>query len=428
MKEKLTVTRRLIAQGQLTADIGEKVAEDTIVGRLDYIPGQMVRLNVADSLGIAPRYIQEKMCKDLNAWIDKNELLALNDEFYTEKTVTSPTSGYIALVSRFLGNVFIREPLPAGPKEPIIVTAEELGLSKLAFMTNCLVKAGTVVDKGRVIIGGKNPYIAPAVGKIRDVSATGGYLVIAPLYQATELTAHIKGTVAEKPDSSTMIIEGYGYRYQGVLGFGGEKVGILKALRQISEDLEAADLTESDRSKVLLVKKGVTLEALKKAEELEIKGFILGSIKAQTLKEYSHEDPLTVFGQRLDIPFTIILMQGFGSAMPDPLFESIAKHEGMLASLDGSTQLRAGVQRPQVLFPLNEELPSDYSEPPLSEGIRVGDRVILVREPYFGVSGTVLEKSAELMNTPAQTQAAMVKLKLDNGVEFLAPQQNCSKI
>ena len=243
MKEKLTVTRRLIAQGQLLASVGDQVEHDTIVGKLDYIPGQMVRINVADILGIAPRYINRKITKDLNSWVEKNEILAQNDEFFSEKEVLSPTSGYIALVSRFLGNVFIREPLPAGPKEPIMVTAEELGLSKLAFMTNCLVKAGTVVDKGRILIGGKNPYASPAVGKIRDVSASGGYLVIAPLYQATELMAHIQGRVVEIPDSSTMIIEGYGYRYQGVFGFGSEQIGFLKVFDQLNRDLEADDLS-----------------------------------------------------------------------------------------------------------------------------------------------------------------------------------------
>ena len=428
MKEKLTVTRRLIAQGQLLASVGDQVEHDTIVGKLDYIPGQMVRINVADILGIAPRYINRKITKDLNSWVEKNEILAQNDEFFSEKEVLSPTSGYIALVSRFLGNVFIREPLPAGPKEPIMVTAEELGLSKLAFMTNCLVKAGTVVDKGRILIGGKNPYASPAVGKIRDVSASGGYLVIAPLYQATELMAHIQGRVVEIPDSSTMIIEGYGYRYQGVFGFGSEQIGFLKVFDQLNRDLEADDLSEDDREKVLLVKHGISLEALKRAEELEVKGLILGRINPKTLREYSHEDPLTVFGQRLDLPFTIILMQGFGSPMPDSLFDQIKTHENMLVALDGSTQLRAGVQRPQVLFPLAESLPEDYVEPGVAKDIEVGDRVIFVREPHFGKSATVLAKSAQLKETPAKTKAAMLTLQLDDGSEFFAPQQNCLKL
>lgn len=427
MKQRLEVTRRLIAQGQLLVKPGQKVAHNTIVGRLDYIPGQMVRCNVADQLGIAPKYIQTKMLKELNDWVDEGEVLAKNDEFYTETTVDSPTSGYVALVSRFLGNVFIRVPLPAGPKEPIWFRAEDLGMSKLAFTAAITVKQGSVVDKGRVLLTSKPPILSPAVGRIREISVTGGYMILAPLYQATELPAHLDGTVVDMPDSSTLVIRGYGYRYQGVLGYGGEQVGLLKPILKETRDLDVDALPDNTSGCILIARGGVTLGALKKAEKIGVKGFILGTLHPSVLREYSHEDPLTIMGQRMDIPFTIIIMQGFGSPMPENLYDSLAAHAAMQASIDGSTQLRAGVQRPQIMISLQESEPDQESPQVVRHSLLPGDQVILIREPHFGKTATILAVSSKLEQTEAGTMAAVVNLRLDSGNELQVPVQNCQK-
>lgn len=428
LKQRLEVTRRLIAQGQLLVKPGQRVSHNTIVGRLDYIPGQMVRCNVADQLGIAPKYIQTKMLKELNDWVDEGEVLAKNDEFYTETTVDSPTSGYVALVSRFLGNVFIRVPLPAGPKEPIWFRAEDLGMSKLAFTAAITVKQGSVVDKGRVLITSKPPILSPAVGRIREISMTGGYMILAPLYQATELFAHLDGSVVDMPDSSSLVIRGYGYKYQGVLGYGGEQVGLLKPILNETRDLEADDLPDHTAGCIVIARGGVTLEALKKAEKIGVKGFILGTLHPKILREYSHEDPLTIMGQRMDIPFTIIIMHGFGSPMPEKLYDSLAAHAAMRASIDGSTQLRAGVQRPQILISLQEPEPEGESLPVVRHSFLPGDQVILIREPHFGETATLLAVHSKLEKTAAGTMAAVVNLRLENGKELQVPVQNCQKL
>ena len=427
MKQRLQVTRRLIAQGQLLVKAGQKVNYNTIVGRLDYIPGQMVRCNVADQLGIAPKYIHKTMLKELNDWVEEGEVLARNDEFYTETTVDSPTSGYVALVSRFLGNVFIRVPLPVGPKEPIWFRAEDYKMSKLAFTAAITVKQGTVVDKGRLLLTTKPPVLSPVVGRVREISVTGGYMILAPMYQATELPAHLDGTVVNIPDASTLIIQGYGYKYQGVLGYGGEQVGPLKPISSQNHDIEASDIPEDASDSILLARGGISFEALKKAEDLGVKGFILGTIHPSILREYSHEDPLTVMGQRMDIPFSLILMQGFGSPMSESLYETIAAHAGMRVAIDGSTQLRAGVQRPQILIALPESEPDDYKEAQPSHNIDPGDTVILIREPHFGASAKVLSISSKLEKTDAGTLAAVANLRLEDGREIKIPIQNCQK-
>jgi len=51
-------------------------------------------------------------------------------------------------------------------------------------------------------------------------------------------------------------------------------------------------------------------------------------------------------------PFTIVVLEGFGEQkLPDDIQAALVAHEGRLALLDGTTQLRVGVRRPQVILP-----------------------------------------------------------------------------
>lgn len=430
MKEKLQVTRRLVAQGQLLAKPGQHVRHDDVIGKLDYIPGQMVRCNVADVLGIDPQNIQKKMTKSLNQWINQGEVLAENREFYTSTQLFSPTSGYIALISRFLGNVFIREPLPAGPKDPIWYRADELGMSKLAFAAGITVKQGTVVDRGRVLITNlKPPLLAPAVGKIREISNTEGYMILVPLYQPTELLAHLDGVVKEISETGTLVIESYGYRFQGVMGFGSERVGPLRPLLADERDLDVNDIPDDVKGCVVLARGGVTLAALRQLEQLEISGLVVGSLDQEVLRQFSHEEPLMIMGQRMELPFTLIMMQGFGSPMPESAYQAMAEHAGMLTAIDGSTQLRAGVIRPEILISLAEEIPPETkTAPPAALNLQVNDAVILIREPHFGSIGRVTAISADLQATAAGTNASLALIQLDQGECLAVPVQNCQKL
>jgi hypothetical protein len=46
------------------------------------------------------------------------------------------------------------------------------------------------------------------------------------------------------------------------------------------------------------------------------------------------------------------VLRGFGEQkLPDDVRAALAAHEGRLALLDGTTQLRVGVRRPQIILP-----------------------------------------------------------------------------
>jgi hypothetical protein len=50
--------------------------------------------------------------------------------------------------------------------------------------------------------------------------------------------------------------------------------------------------------------------------------------------------------------FTLVMTGGFGSQSHDEgLLAALSAHEGRLALVDGTTQLRVGVRRPRIILP-----------------------------------------------------------------------------
>ena len=61
---------------------------------------------------------------------------------------------------------------------------------------------------------------------------------------------------------------------------------------------------------------------------------------------------------------TIIITEGFGDiAMARRTFELLKSHDGREASVNGSTQIRAGVMRPEILIPLANHCPERSERP-----------------------------------------------------------------
>jgi hypothetical protein len=352
----LSVKRKLVAPGKILVKPGDRVKHDTIIGKMNYIPGQMHRVPVAESLGVDYQEIENVILPTLGDWVEKDQVIAVNDLFYSRLHVSSPISGYLSLVSKYLGLAFIREPLPSGPKDPIRYSAEELGISKIAFATGFTVKQGTIVDKGRVLINStKPPLVSPAVGRIREVSLTEGYFVLVPLYQSTELNAHLSGVVKQVLADDEVVIESYGIELQGLIGFGKESVGELMVYPDTNSSLFGKQVTEEVKGKVVLHRGDIERSALEKLAGYEAKGVILGAIDLDILHQFSREEPLVLHGHRMEIPFTIVVMQGFGQMMDLDTYAQLTKYHGKEISIDGATQLRAGVVRPRILIPLGED-------------------------------------------------------------------------
>ena len=423
----ISKSRRLPSPGRILFEPGSKVTHDTVVGELDYVPGSLVRVDVAKQLGVAGEQLGEILVKKVDDKVETGEIIAASAPFFSRRVARCPTNGYLALWSRYLGYVYIREPIPIGPKDPVTYTAEDLGLSRMQFAANIVAKPGAVAVAGQLLISGSKKVVAPAICRVSEISLSEGYLVISPLYQITELTAFMDGTVSEIPDADTCVISCTGYRFSGAVGYGTEAGGIIKPLMSEDRDLDVGDLTESLNGAIVVARRGISLAALHHLADEGVSGLVLGCIDPGVLKAFSRRDPLKDLGALMEIRFPIILIQGFGAAMLRTVYDEIASLSGRRGAMDASTQLRAGVKRPDLLVPLPElDLDLYTDEEKITEGhLAIGAQVVLCREPFFGSTGIVEGMETQLGDTPAGTKATLITVRLDNGEAVRIPLSNC---
>lgn len=361
-------TRRLPAPGRILVQVGDLVGADTPVGIVDYIPGPLSRVNVAEAIGVHRDHLDEVLLKQAGDWVEAGEVIAVSDEFYIDRAVTSPRPGQIGLVSRTLGHVYIREPLPVGAREPVVVKAADAGWTPIAFANNLLVETGDLVEFRQTLVSGRiafsditrakatkrQPIESPIHGRVTGISIRDCTIVIKPLRHATEVLAHIAGRVAAVDPSGSVEIATDAEVMQGIIGYGGERVGgLVLPPRGEARDIDVPDLPTTLADKVIVGRCGISAEALQRCIAGGAAGVVLGSARRPVLRDALGADPVQVIGALAETATPVILMNGFGALpMAAETYANLVRLSGELASLDGSTQLRAGVVRPEIIVPV----------------------------------------------------------------------------
>ena len=153
-------------------------------------------------------------------------------------------------------------------------------------------------------------------------------------------------------------------------------------------------------------------------------GIVCGGIRDVDLIQYlGYDIGVAITGQEL-IPLSIVVTEGFGElAMAERTFDLLRSVEGKLASVNGATQIRAGVIRPEVIVPLMLE---GTTTSIVSSGreLGIGTPIRVIREPYFGRLGTVTELPAQLMVVESGTEVRVLKARLEDGDVVCVPRAN----
>ncbi|MCZ7625512.1 MAG: hypothetical protein M5R38_06460 [Candidatus Methylomirabilis sp.] len=126
---------------------------------------------------------------------------------------------------------------------------------------------------------------------------------------------------------------------------------------------------------------------------------------------------------------TLIITEGFGRiAMAKRTFDLLASKAGRRACCSGATQIRAGVIRPEVIVPLGEEEAGggrrEAGETGAEGGLRVGDQIRIIREPYFGRICRVSALPADLRLLATESQVRVLEAELDDGRRIIVPRAN----
>jgi hypothetical protein len=221
-------------------------------------------------------------------------------------------------------------------------------------------QAGEDVKKDEVIaiarsFFGRRTKIArsPIDGKIElFLQKTGGVLIRGhPL--TVEVKAHVPGKVIELFPDEGAVIETKGIRLEGAFGVGGEALGELVTVTDSGDlPLTSDAIKPEHHGKVIVGGSVVTLDALREAERTGVKGIIVGGVEQKDLTYFlGYEIGVGITGNE-DIGTTLIIMEGFGvNPLNVQTFRDLKGLEGRLACIDGTTQIRSRMLRPEIIVP-----------------------------------------------------------------------------
>ena len=313
------------------------------------------------------------------------------------------------------------------------VPAEEITEYMLKPIGETIVKDEIIATTKGLFGLFKSQARSPIDGTIEAVSDVTGQVILREPPIPVEVKAYTDGTVTEIAPNEGVTVETYGSYIQGIFGVGGETVGNLTvAVSSPNDELTTAQILPEHRDNILVGGSLVTTDAIQKAIQQGVRGIIAGGIDDADLRELlGYELGVAITGSE-EIGITLVITEGFGSiAMAEQTFTLLKAREGMKTSINGATQIRAGVVRPEILIPITPEAAEKASEAEddATEGIlEIGSSVRIIREPYFGKLGRVTELPVELQDLETEAQVRVLRVELEDGQQTTLPRANVEAI
>lgn len=301
------------------------------------------------------------------------------------------------------------------PEHLLLDIARGLGLSEEKADRYIQCQAGMQVAQGDVLagpVGWANRVVrAPRSGRI--TLAGDGKILIELDTAPYELKSGLPGTVIELYENRGVMIETTGALVQGVWGNGGIDYGLLMVLANSPEDEITTDkLDVSMRGSLVLGGYCGDIEVLKTADSLPLRGLILSSMEASLIPE--------AFRMR----FPVLVLEGFGRIPYNAAaFKLLTTNEQREVALNAEQWDRYEGKRPEIIIPL----PST-SDPPLpveTDFFEAGQQVRIIRAPYTGKVGSLIEVRSDPTRSTIGLQARVGIVQLEDGEEVTVPLVNC---
>ncbi len=322
------------------------------------------------------------------------------------------------------GDVVATTDLPGNVQ--MLKVANVLNIGPADVPNVMLVKKGDKVEKGQMIAETeglfgffKSDVKSPIDGTVESISDVTGQVVLREAPIPVEVDAYMSGTVKEIIPDEGVIVETDAAFIQGIFGIGGESRGTMKILVDNREQELTIDLlNESHKGKIVVGGSFVNLETYKKALSLQIAGIVVGGFNYYDLEEIlGYTLGVAITGSE-DLVTSLIVTEGFGNIrMGSRTFDLLNKENGKFVSINGATQIRAGVIRPEIVIPLQKsEIPETSVYQSDDRGISEGSLVRIIRAPYFGKMGEVVSLPPELQQMESETMVRVAEVKIDSGI------------
>lgn len=313
--------------------------------------------------------------------------------------------------------------------------AELLGVEPGELEKHLQVKEGDTVSRGDVLAKStsffglfKNECRTPASGLVELINPLSGNIGIREAPSPVEITAYLQGTVTEVIPREGAVVETDGAFVQGIFGIGGERHGIVRMISSSPADsLSAADIPDDVAGQVLIGGACADLSALQAAAAAGASAFVVGGVVDSDIVAYLGFDiGVAITGQE-PVATTVVLTEGFGGLpMASRTWELLSSLSGQKASVNGATQIRAGVIRPEVIVPGTDR--SATTDGDAAGALEVGSAVRLIRDPWFGQLGKVVELPPELQAVPSGAMVRVLVAEIAGGQRVTAPRANVELI
>jgi transcription antitermination factor NusG len=265
---------------------------------------------------------------------------------------------------------------------------------------------------------------SPKSGTIESVSEVTGQVIVRGAPIPVDVDAYLPGKIVEVVPREGAVVQTYGAFIQGIFGIGGETHGEIKVIvASNSEEITPDKIGTDCKGKVLIGGSLVTLDAMKKAVEVGASVIVVGGVRHQDLTTFTGQEiGVAITGQE-EVGITLIITEGFGKMnMNATTFKLLKSFEGHLACVNGATQIRAGVLRPEIIIP-HEEKEAEKADS-FAMGMVPGTPVRIIRQPYFGAIGVVNSLPVELQALESESLVRVLTVKLQDGTIATVPRAN----
>ncbi|HOP08012.1 MAG TPA: hypothetical protein PLF13_12055 [candidate division Zixibacteria bacterium] len=292
------------------------------------------------------------------------------------------------------------------------------------------IKAGEKIALKKSFISFFNSSCEATIdGTIESVSKVTGQVLQRGNPIPVEVKAYLKGEVTEVIPEEGVVVACTGSFMQGIFGIGGETTGnLIVAVDSNATVLSDKLITPEMKDKVIIGGSLVTAAALKKAIEVGACGIVVGGFDDKDLRDFLGYDIGVAITGSEDKGITLVVTEGFGEiAMAQKTFDLLKRHEGQMACINGATQIRAGVIRPEVVIPGKSKGTEDAEKGEI-QGLTIGSPIRVIRHPYFGKLGAVTELPSPLQVLESESKARVLEVEFEDGHRAIIPRANVEMI
>ncbi len=300
-----------------------------------------------------------------------------------------------------------------------------------------LVKIGSKIKEGELLAETKGLFgffkssaASPVDSVLESISDVTGQVVLREAPIPVEIDAYMNGKVASVLEEEGVVVTANAVFIQGIFGIGGENRGELRVLVDNRDDeLTPEMITVDVKGAVIVGGSFISLEAYKKAISVGAAAVVAGGFNYHDLEDVlGYTLGVAITGSE-DLGTSLILTEGYGRIpMGNRSFELLQQHNGKFTSVNGATQIRAGVIRPEIVIPLtaNDSMGSGSDKDTVS-GISAGSLVRVIRAPYFGDIGTVVSLPSELQQMESETMVRVAEVEI-GGESLVIPRANLEMV